>query len=232
MYKLLTILFGLIAVLSNAQEIENSSVELKLVVPEFPPYTYLEQHKAVGIGIDLVEPVLKNVQLNASIKVVKDYALALFLVKNGQADGFFLASQNPQRDEVAVFSEPLLNNRWCWYISPENQYMPDHPAFKHHAKIAAIRNTNTQHWLLQQGYKVIGKPTTPQSLYKMMLAKRVNAIFIAEVVFENTLPPELTQWKKIVAVEKPFGIYLSKSFVQQHPAVLLNINAEIKKMAK
>ncbi|WP_159083978.1 substrate-binding periplasmic protein [Saccharobesus litoralis] len=203
---------------------------LKLIFPHFPPYTYQYSGQSQGIGIELVSQALDKAGLPYEITATTDYGRALYSVKAQRADGFFLASQNNERDRFAVFSQPLVVNRWCWFLLKNADLKPNDAEFKSQAKIGTYLNTNTHKWLLKNQYKVAASPSSIDSLLLMLNKKRIHAILLAEVVFENAALAQgvdLTNYLKIVEVEKPFGLYISKQYLSRHPDVMQSINDAI-----
>ncbi len=222
------IYFVFFSIFFSIQVAAQSSKIINLVAPEFPPYTYLEDNEATGIGVKLIKQLLKNSPYQYTITIVKDYGLAVFLLKKGKADALFLASQNNERDAIAIFSKPLLMNRWSWYFNPDAKLNPNSTSFKRDAGVGTILHTNTHKWLKKNRYHVIGQPTSPLALNKMLANHRIDAAFVAEAVFENAIPyDQHTQYQKIIAVEKPFGIYVSNKLNQQQPDFLQYINEQI-----
>ncbi len=209
---------------------------LRLVIPNFPPFTYAQNGQAEGIGVEKVKKILAAANINYSIRVVKDYGLALLLMKTGKADGMFLASENSDRNEVAIFSKPIMLNRWCWYFKADSNLTPLKRRFKQMAKVGTILNTNTHKWLRINDYRVAGKPDNATALNKMLLAGRINAVFLAEQVFELAIPTEQYYlYHKMIAVEKPFGIYINKRYIKKNPLIMSRLNnviPEVKKSLK
>jgi len=198
---------------------------LKFVVPDLPPYTYLKDGKVAGLGVEKIKLIMARAKLNYTIDVVKDYSIAMLLMKKGKADGMFLASKNSERNTIASFTKPLLTNRWCWYFKAGSGLTPLKRRFKRIAKVGTILNTNTNKWLRKNGYRVAGKPDNATALNKMLLTNRVNAVFVSEAVFELVIPKEdYPLYNKIIAVEKPFGIYINKQYIKKHPEIMEKLN--------
>ena len=194
-------------------------------MPNFPPYTYLKDGQAAGIGVEKVKKIMAKANINYSIKVVKDYGLAFLLMQTGKADGMFLASRNSERDKIATLTNAIMINRWCWYFKADSTLTPLKRRFKRMAKVGTILKTNTQKWLHKNGYRVAGRPDNARALNKMLLADRISAVFIAEKVFELVIPSDQYYlYHKIIAVEKPFGIYLKKQYIQKNPMIIKQLN--------
>lgn len=208
---------------------------LRLIIPDYPPYTFKKDGKIQGSGVEKVDKIMKEAGIKYSLEFRENYARVLKETVDGLADGFFLASQNADRDKAAVFSNPVFINRWCWFYPIDSTLInPKDVNFKDKAKVGTILNSNLHQWLTKNGYKVTGSPTNAESLIKMLKADRINIVFSAESVFLDAISklgekPE--QYKKVIQDEKPFGIYISKEYLKKNPDVMNKVNIAINKVA-
>jgi len=201
---------------------------LSLVSPHFPPYTYEHNQEIVGIGPDLIRKVFANTDIPYKITMVEDYGTVVQVIKTNLADGMFLATQNAERDAIAVFTQPLMFNKWSWFMLKDSDIDPNSDSFKLQAGIGTIKGTNTYKWLQKNGYNIIAHPVEASSLIEMLKSRRIDAAFVAEAVFEYELDEqELSLFKKVVEVEKPFGMYISHDYLKKHPESLEQINRGI-----
>ena len=86
--------------------------EINFYLPNFPPFTYEKDGKIQGIGVELASKIFNEAGIKHSLTVTSNYRRAVEYVRAGKSDGFFLATQNAERDEIAVFSNPVFINRW------------------------------------------------------------------------------------------------------------------------
>jgi len=119
---------------------------IRFVVPNFPPYMHKKNGELAGEGISRVAKILKKAAIPFSFKLTTDYDRAIYEVKSGYSDGFFLASQNDERDKIAVFTKPVMQNAWCWFLLNSSYSDPESFKFKS-ANVGTILNTNTHKWL-------------------------------------------------------------------------------------
>jgi len=208
--------------------------EIIFHVPDFPPYTFEKDGKIQGIGIQFVGKILKEAGIQYSLKLVPNYGRAVQDITIGSSDGFFLASQNDERDRIAVFSNSVVINRWCWFLPANSTLNPEDAIFKTKARVGTLLHVNTHKWLMENGYNVTGSPTKIDSLLKMLKMNHINVVFLAEAVFLEYIGkvgenPE--SYKKVVQAEQPFGIYISKDYLSENPGTMEKINAAINKMA-
>lgn len=203
--------------------------QLTVIVPDFPPYTLKHNDQFSGIGIELADKVFKQAGIIVNYRISPNYAKALYEVEQGRGDAILLASQSDERDHIAVFTKPLIVNRWCWYLLNDSELSPHDIDFKQKAKISSHFKANTHKWLIANGYAV--EPTMKiNKLPQMLIRARVDAVFIAELVFEEAMRQDklnLSRFKKYIEIEKPFGIYLSKNYLAKHPETLKKVNQAI-----
>lgn len=227
MYKAL--LICLVAVISFAND------TIHLIVPEFPPYTYTANNQIQGIGVEKVKQLFDSISVPIVITHVPNYGRAVHDVREGKADGFFLASQNSKRDSIAQFSEPILINNWSWFTHHESPKNFHDETFKNEAKIATPLNSNTHKWLKDNGYRVIFPVNNADLYLKLIKRKKVDAIFIAEEVFILQLRREnmpLEKYSKTIELQRDFGIYISHKTLEKSPNLIKNINAAIRNQNK
>ena len=207
---------------------------LKLLVPNFNPYTFLNKGVVQGVGVDLVSRVMSELGVSYELSLVPSYGRALMETQQGRADGFFLASENLERNEFAVFSAPLMNNNWAWYVNAKSQLDPKNHADKQAIKVGTVSHTNTHKWLVQSGYPIAFDTSKAELLPKMLYSDKIDAVFLAEIVFDKYIAQSginKSQFKKIIEVSKPFGIYISKEYINSHPEFMGRLNAAIKRVS-
>lgn len=202
---------------------------ITVLVPNFPPYTQIKAGEITGIGIEKANLIFQRANIKVTYRILPNYAKVLHELKLGRGDAFLLASQNDERDLLAVFSKPILINRWCWYQLKSATITPSEVDFKSNATVSSHFNTNTHKWLINNNYRV--EPVTDIStLPDILLRERVNAVFLAELVFEKAIAQKgiaLSRFNKQIEIEKPFGIYFSKPYLARYTKTLDNVNQAI-----
>jgi len=204
--------------------------DMHFIVPVFPPYTQLDSDGLPsGIGTDAVKQVLNSMGVRYTITISSNHGRALQEVRKQHSDGFFMASQNWERDAYAEFSEPLMFNRWVWVVLQENidNFIPNNPKFKNNATVASLVNTNTHRWLKVSGYPSIYAATSVDELKEKLDSGTVAAILIAEMTFLDTVN-EVIDYGIVLEQEKEFGIYISKHFLSKNPGFMPKLNDAIR----
>jgi len=235
MRKIFIFLFTSILITFGILNLIFAQTPMIFCVPDFPPVTFEKDSKLQGSGIEMMSKIMKEAKIDYKLVFVPTYDRAINEMIEGNADGFCMASQNAKRDEVAVKSNPVLNNKWSWFIPNESKLNPADPSFKTTAKIGTLLNTNTHKWLVDNKYQVTGSPTDHEALIKMLQAKRIDAVFVAEEVFLDALKQQqvdVNKYKIILEQNKPLGIYVSKEYLKKNPETIARINAAISKLIK
>jgi len=231
-YRILIIFLFWFSSIASTKEFE----KLKFSVPEFKPFTYQENGIIQGIGVELAKKVLDQVGVEYSLEIEPNYGRVVVQTKSGKTDGFFLASKNLQRDEIAVFSDAIMINRWSWFLSADSYFSPKTERFKTSARIATHLNTNTHRWLKKNGFNVSVTPNNVAVLPDMLFKyKRADAVFLAEIVFIDVAKrKEITpdKYRQVVESEKPFGMYISKNYLSRNPGFMDKLNQAIGEVAK
>lgn len=223
--KTLTLLFTLIISLGAMDT-------LHFCVPNFKPYTYREGKEIKGVGVEHVRALFSKLNIPITLSLVPNYGRAVEEVRSGRYDGFFLASQNSERDAFANFSEPLLINNWCWFYLKESSVQPSDVTFKEFATIATQINTNTHKWLNKEGYTVTYATKELTHIMPLLLQKKVDAVFIAEEVFLQLAREQgvdTALFSRTIESQRDFGMYLSK---KQDNTLLEKVNQAIKALKK
>ena len=203
---------------------------IRFLVPDLPPYQYQKGGQFQGVGVELIKKVMKAAKIEYSLHAASDYGAAVESVRKGVGDGFFLASQNAERDEIAIFSDTLLLNNWCWFLDVDSSLRPSDASFKSKATVGTYIHSNTHKWLKKNGYTVRPLEEVEALPGYLLASKKVTAVFLAELVFVKAAEKSRiagNRYTKIVQEAKPFGLYLSKQYLSGNPGVMERINAAI-----
>jgi len=201
--------------------------EMHFFCPDFPPYTTVDSTgRNVGTGLDKIKPVLDSMGVTYTIEIGSNHGRALAELKSGRSDGFFMASQNKERDKYAVFSESVMINRWVWIVlSDQSNTFSSTP--KPGYLVASLLNTNTERWLTSSGFTLGHSADNIESLIAMLDSRQVNAVLVAEEVY-NVRYKDHPNYKVILQEEKEFGVYVSRIFLRRHPQFMEEFNRTIR----
>jgi polar amino acid transport system substrate-binding protein len=178
-----------------------------------------------GVAVDRVRCVFKKMDTPLEIQVVP-WRRAQFLVKSGDADGFFAASQNDSRDEFAEKTMTIADQKWNWYIHKENPLSPRDPSFKEKASVGGFVGANMLKWMQEKEYNVAATPNDTEGLLKLLLARRVDAVMANNYVMKALLQKYVVedQVKIYLNMDKPLFVYFSKEFLKSRPIFIERFN--------
>lgn len=101
-------------VLLNSLVIGIGAQELRFAVPDYLPFTGEINDMPGGIGVEIVEKIIKEAGMTMQVHVIPNYSRCILEVQNNEVDGFFLGSKNDERDAVAVMTDQIMVNNWIW----------------------------------------------------------------------------------------------------------------------
>lgn len=222
------LIFGVLCSVFIFATTAHSFEPITLGVPHFKPYTYTENNQVTGLAANKIRNIFKGIPAELTLKQYLNYSLLLKALKRGDIDGFFLASENSERNRYADFSKPIEYNNWTWFTLRESSNTPNHHDFKYHSIIGTIGKTNTFRWLSRNSYQV--QSYNANELLAALQNKQINAAFLAEKVFEYTymqagIAP--STFKKHIEIKRPFGIYIAKKYLQKNHNFMSQLNAAI-----
>ncbi|WP_218048744.1 substrate-binding periplasmic protein [Curvivirga aplysinae] len=156
--------------------------------------------------------------------------------KNGDADGFFIASHSPKRDEYAVFGEPIATIEWIYVTHVSNDLSPDNPEF-YALQFGSIHGARRVEWLRGE-LKKYGTPqpinllgSTDQTL-NVLVKGELDVVLSNRASYIQTIEsnPKLKDMFHVFTVRKvPGGVYFGKRFLQKNPDFLERYNNAAKK---
>ena len=178
-----------------------------------------------GMAVDRVRCVFDKMATPLEIQVVP-WKRAEFLVEQGMVDGFFAASQNSFRDEIAVKTAAIADQVWNWYLLKDNPLSPENQDFKQKATVGGFVGANMLKWMKEQNYNVNATPKNTEGLLKLLLARRVDAVMANNHVMQALLQKYGVedQVKVYLNKDKPLFVYFSKDFLKKQPLFIEKFN--------
>ena len=178
-----------------------------------------------GVAVDRVRCVFKKMDIPLEIQVVP-WRRAQRLVQRGLAEGFFAASQKDSRDEYAVKSAVIADQKWNWYLLKGNPLSPEDQTFKESATVGGFLGANMLEWMKEHNYNVTTTPKDTEGLLKMLLAGRVDAVMANNYVMQALLEKHKAEdrVKIYLNMNKPLSVYFSKKFLNSQPMFIDNFN--------
>ena len=212
-----------------AEPARPADLAIRLVTQEWQPYQSRASGRPTGVAVEMVRCVLGRLGRQAEI-VFLPWQRAQADVRKGRADGFFAASQSPERDAYATLSAPIAPQQWTWYYAEGAELVPGDAAFKNTARVTATSGSNMAGWLHQSGYNVQDEPRGTDQLVKMLERGHVDAVLANPLAFEAALESTgvpVDRFLRHVEREQPLGVYFGKDFLARNPDFLSAFNGEI-----
>ncbi len=203
-------------------------------LPPYGSFSYGQKPRAIadeafrGIAVDRVRCVFEKLGVHLEIRVYP-WKRAQSMVQDGEADGFFAASRHIQRDEFAVMSDVVADQKWNWYLRKENPLSPDDPLFKETATVGGFIGANMLSWMQENNYNITATPSNTEQLLKMLLAGRVDAVLANNHVMDALLLRYGVKddVKVYLNQDKPLYVYFAKSFLTANPGFLDAFNTAL-----
>lgn len=168
--------------------IANSS-ELRVLTNEEPPTNYKKGNEIVGISVDVVNKLIKELHLDIKIELMT-WARAYEISKKNKNVALFTAGRTFQRiQEGFTFLGPIITKQAVLYKSSENSVEVTTllDIKKNNLKIGAMRGDWRADYFKDKGFKVYEVSNHEQNLKKLLLGRidlwaisKIEAQFIAK----------------------------------------------------
>lgn len=203
---------------------------IKFATAIIPPYQTLTDDGVVtGSAINIVECAMKELNRAHSINVLP-WVRAQKLVEQGEFAAFFVASQNEARNKYATLSTPLFDSSWVWFLPKTSTLDPSSQAFIDQASVGGVFGTNMYSWLKKDFEHVVIK-TGADELFRLLSVDRLDAVLLTKPMFIDSvkrLGLQESNFRSVVAKERPLGVYFSNDFLAKNPEILSRFNHSVK----
>ncbi|STR44710.1 amino acid ABC transporter substrate-binding protein (PAAT family) [Iodobacter fluviatilis] len=209
--------------------LQAQAMPVRLLTQQQPPYSNQQADgRQSGLALETVRCVMNKLQRPVEIKFLP-WKRAQNLVELGEADGFFSASQNSERDRFATLSQAIAPQQWRWYFRTESSAKPLSEEFRLSATVGAYFGSNMLTWLKASGYRIYATPPAHDQLLKMLLAGRVAAVLASDLAMNEAIHAEHAEYKirSELQEDKPLGVYFGHRFLKEEPEFLTRFNAEL-----
>lgn len=178
-----------------------------------------------GVAVKVVRYAFRQLNIPLEIQVVP-WSRAQKMVELGLADGFFAGSQKASRDQFAVMSAVIADQKWNWYLLSNSKFDPEHSDFKYDARVGGFIGSNMLSWMKSNQYNVTMQPRDTEALLKALLGGRVDAVMANNYVMDELTRTQGvgSQVRAVLNKNKPLGVYFSKAFIDKNPKFLDEFN--------
>lgn len=204
----------------------DAAQKVRFMTQEWEPYNFTKDGQPVGVSVATVKCIAAKIGVDAEI-VIRPWVRAQAMVKDGEADAFFAASESPERNQFAVISKPISPQVWGWYMPKGSSKDPSSPA---DLKVGVVIGSAMEKFLTEKGYTVSQKLNATTPLVKLLESGRVDAVLANTLVFEEAMADAKVEKDAFQLKEhsnRPLGVYFSKTFIDANPGFLDKFNAAI-----
>lgn len=174
-------------------------------------------------------------QMNIPVKIEQvPWKRAQSETQTGKYDGFFMASENDERNAFASFSESFMSVEWVYVVRKSSHITPQDLDF-HNKIFAANVGSSRFNWLNEKQkkneifYKIFSADTSKQ-LLNMLLLKRMDVVLenranIEKISAEGQI--DLANFDIHTALIRPLAVYFGHDFLHRNPDFLEMYNRSI-----
>ncbi|MBV2128708.1 substrate-binding periplasmic protein [Arsukibacterium indicum] len=206
---------------------------LRIAVPDYPPYTYVQDKQLTGEGFQAFDSIMAELDVEYRAEIVPHFGRSILDMENNQLDAMLLATESPERSHLAEYSEPLFFTDWAWvWLTKREDINPENEHFKEIAVVSAQKNSNIYRWLALQDYQITPGTSDVRDLFNLLDHGRVDAIMLPALTATtliNNNQRDTKQYKIRKHIQLPYGIYVSKAYLVNHPDFMQKLNQAIKK---
>jgi ABC-type amino acid transport substrate-binding protein len=198
---------------------------LRLTTHELHPYTYALEGRPEGIAVRAVLCAMGKLGQPVEI-VFLPWSRAMSTARQGEADGYFGASQSADRDAWGTLSGRIADQKWVWYLPRDSRWDPFSPEFRQQARVTGMKGSNMMGWLRQQGFRVEAELPRADQLLQMLMKERVDAVLANHLVMDTLLREQGLgdKVRSVLQQDKPLGVYFTHRFLASQPAFLPRFN--------
>ena len=203
--------------------------EVVLATHDLPPYgSYQSDGTFKGIAYDRVECALNLMNVKLVLNV-RPWNRAQFEVQRGIADGFFAGSKNEEREQYAVRSVEIADQKWQWYMLKKSKWDVNSLDFQTNAKVSSFLGANMRKWLKENHYNITTAPSNTTGLAEMLLRGRVDAALANNYVMDQVLEEMGSEHEvqRHVLKSKPLYMYFGQHFIAENSDFLTLFNSSI-----
>nr|WP_285229719.1 transporter substrate-binding domain-containing protein [Motilimonas eburnea] len=173
--------------------------DLALLTSHEPPMNFERHGKVEGVITDYVRLLASHTQHQQEIEIAP-WARVLEVGLQRPNTLIFSAERNPQRERSFHWIGPVMAKHWYFIVHQDTDtsfHQLEH--FKQLEDIGVLRADNRETWLKSQGFNNLYPLNTLEQAYKMLLAKRLDAVLTGDIEHAYMLAQQ-PEFKRLVKV--------------------------------
>lgn len=189
---------------------KGSAAQLQIFTEEYPPITFTKDNKPTGLATEVVEEILRRLNMNTPINIVpwaRGYSMAL----EGPGVVLFAAMRTAQREKLFKWVGSLHTVKTSFYARKGSGInISGLEEAKKLDLIGVPREYYSEQYLKKEGFTNLESVVSPEQMIKMMFGGRVSVM-----VADNILLPSLVQGANatLFDVELLYTFMTSQSYI-------------------
>lgn len=138
--------------------------EIRVVTEELPPYNMTENGKLTGFSTEVVEAVLKEVGVTATIQSMP-WARAYDIARNGENVLIYSIARTPAREKMFKWVGSIATSEWALFAAPGSPIRLSRLEDAKKFQVATVNEDVGEQYLVSKGF-VIGKNLQSSNKYE------------------------------------------------------------------
>ena len=165
----------------------NTQPTLTLYTETFPPYSYLENNKVMGINSEIVEQMCVLAAIKCDIKLLP-WNRAIALTSQQTSSGIYSMSRNKEREKNYKWVGPLVaSENYLFRLKSRSDINVSTLASAANYSIAAPRNDIYEKLLKARGFKNLLQVSSKYKGVKLFLAGKVDLLIASPLTLSYQL---------------------------------------------
>ncbi|MBF0290243.1 MAG: transporter substrate-binding domain-containing protein [SAR324 cluster bacterium] len=187
--------------------------KLTILTEISPPGNFTENGQLKGIGVEIVNGILKRIHEDIQIKI-RPWARAYKELKNKPNVALFSTTRTASRENLFKWVGPLFEVQWIFVSKKANNIkitsLEDAKKVK---KIGVYRDDARDQFLREQGFTNLHTSVKPEHYVKMLLANKLDLISTTNIGLKSLcdrLEIPLNEFS-VVYIMKTYQLYIAFS---------------------
>lgn len=207
----------------------NTPSAIRIASHELKPYHWLNDSDPLS-GPAMAPFSCIMSELNQAYEItVFPWARAQQMVKRGDYDAFFIATETDERNAYATVSKPFYTDYWYLYSAHEKAIKAQSETLTDYY-IGVMRGSAMQRWTEKQGFEQILRNGKYSRLFKLLEMGRLDVVIATQGIYQNEMAaqdwPE-QKFAKDQVRQLPLGMYFGHHFLEKHPNFLARFNTSV-----
>lgn len=187
--------------------------------------------QASGFSVDVVNCALERIDQKYSLKI-QPLSRVLRSFQLAEADGFFLAVENQERNQYGQISEPFYVVRRV--LVSREPLEPPFTSNHQHARVGVLRNSALHNWLVSRGFTNIHARDNYHILFEMLERERLDIVAASDGIYQQErMDGHISDEMHLTELDqRALGVYFANRWLAANPGFLERFNPALLECAK